>query len=87
MMHLSVYNGLQSLQHSNVCAGFNSTISIIPENGEEIAISLETGYPYVKDVFIPDKKYSIKAPSPYSCGNQDISFDTTTFNPPPMVIC
>ena len=87
MMHLSVYNGLQSLNYSNACPGFNGTINIRSENGEEFIIPLVDKPPYVNEVFIPEQNYSISVPSPYSCGNKDILFDTTAFSPPPMVIC
>ena len=86
MMHLSIYNGLKSL---NSCTDVDMEISIKPENGEEINILLKDG---IQEVFIPEENYNISVLSPYTCKEHNSSFHihfhhNISFQPPIMVIC
>ena len=74
-MHLSIYNGFNSLNNYKFCNSFD----IKSENGNVSSLLLGNS---VEEIFIPENNYKITMGS---CIQGDISFNTTQFQPPEMV--
>ena len=81
MMHVSVYNGLTSLNSSVSCPGFENEIVISNPNGEVGNISIED---LIQELCITNNAYRINEVT-YSCGGGSISFEKKTFDPTQMV--
>ena len=80
-MHLSIYNGLNSLNNSKFWNSIESNVTITSENGNVDSLLLGNS---VEEIFIPEDNYNINIGS-YKCILGDISFNTTQFQPPKMV--
>ena len=81
-MHLSVYNGIDSLNNPKFCNGFESEASIISDNGDINKLQIDD---FINEIFIPEDNYNISIGT-YKCNyNSDIFFNTTQFQPPEMV--
>lgn len=80
-MHLSIYNGLNSLNNSKLCNKFEGQVMITSENGIVNNVLLANS---VEEIFIPEDNYNLNIGS-YKCIKGDISFNTTQFQPPKMV--
>ena len=81
MMHVSVYNGLTSLNSSLSCSGFENEIAITNHNGEVGNITIKDP---IHELFIPQNAYQIDDVT-YSCEDGSISFEKKTFDPSQMV--
>ena len=81
MMHVSVYNGLTSLNSSLSCSGFENEIAITNPNGEVGNITIKDP---IHELFIPQNAYQIDDVT-YSCEDGSISFEKKTFDPSQMV--
>ena len=74
-MHLSIYNGFNSLNNYKFCNSFE----VKSANGNVNNLLLGNS---VEEIFITEDNYSINMGS---CIQGDISFNTTQFQPPKMV--
>ena len=84
MMHLTAYNGLSFLNHSDNSCQFNGNIPIISKQHVREPIQFMESAIY--EEFIPDANYTITN-ARYSCSNNlSIIFKDATFQPPEMVI-
>ena len=81
-MHLSIYNGINSLNHSKFCNGFESEASITSDNGDINKLLIDNS---INEIFVPEDDYNISIGT-YKCKySSDILFNTTQFQPPEMV--
>ena len=81
-MHLSIYNGINSLNQSKFCNGFESEASINSDNGDSNKLKIDD---FVNEIFVPEGTYNITIGA-YNCKySSDILFHTTQFQPPEMV--
>lgn len=81
MMHVSVYNGLASLNSSLSCSGFENEVVITNPNGEVGNITVKDP---IQELFIPQNAYRIDDVT-YSCEDGSINFEKKTFDPPQTV--
>ena len=81
MMHVSVYNGLVSLNSSLSCSGFENEVVITNPNGEVGNITVKDP---IQELFIPQNAYRIDDVT-YSCEDGSINFEKKTFDPPQTV--
>ena len=81
MMHVSVYNGLDSLNSSLSCSGFENEVVITNPNGKVGNIKIQDP---IQELFIPQNAYRIDDVT-YSCEDGSINFEKKTFDPPQMV--
>jgi len=81
-MHLSIYNGLNSLNSSKLCNKFESQVIITSENGKVNNLLLANS---VEEIFLPEEKHNLSIGS-YKCINGYYSFNETQFQPPEMVV-
>ena len=81
-MHLTLYNGINSLNHSKLCNGFEKEASIISDNGDINKLQIDD---FIHEIFVPEDNYNISIGT-YKCKHSsDIFFNTTQFQPPDMV--
>ena len=81
-MHLTVYNGINSLNHSKFCNGFESEAIITSDNGDNNKLQIDD---FINEIFVPEDNYNISIGT-YQCKySSDILFNTIQFQPPDMV--
>ena len=81
-MHLTLYNGINSLNHSKICNGFVKEASIISDNGDINKLQIDD---FIHEIFVPEDNYNISIGT-YQCKySSDILFNTIQFQPPDMV--
>ena len=81
MMHVSVYNGLASLNSSLSCIGFVDEVVITNPNGDVGNMKIKDP---IQELFIPQNAYRIDDVT-YYCEDGSIDFEKKTFDPPQMV--
>ena len=81
-MHLTLYNGINSLNHSKFFNGFEREASIISDNGDINKLQIDD---FVNEIFVPEDNYNISIATYQSKYSSDILFNPTQFQPPEMV--
>ena len=81
-MHLTVYNGINSLNHTKFCHGFESEATITSDNGDINILQIDN---FINEIFVPEDNYNISIATYQSKYSSDILFNTIQFHPPDMV--